>query len=166
MDEEIYQLAAKTGAALRLKNARVATAESCTGGWIAQALTSVPGSSQWFELGVVSYSDRMKETLLAVPRACFAGPTAPGAVSEATIRAMATGALLLSGADYAIASSGVAGPDGGSPAKPVGTVWLAWAARGAEHDDCEALCYVFDGDRFQIRRQSVIAALMGLLQRI
>ncbi|MBM4202077.1 MAG: CinA family protein, partial [Gammaproteobacteria bacterium] len=136
------------------------TAESCTGGGIAEAVTAVAGSSAWFEAGFVTYSNRSKEALLAVPSAtleCF------GAVSEETVRAMAAGALALVAADWAIAVSGIAGPAGGLPDKPVGTVWINWTGRSGF---TRSQRYCFGGDRQAIRQQSVAAALRGLLDVI
>ncbi|MDQ2696486.1 MAG: nicotinamide-nucleotide amidohydrolase family protein, partial [Pseudomonadota bacterium] len=133
------------------------TAESCTGGWIAKVITDVAGSSAWFERGFVTYSNAAKAELLGVAEATLGGH---GAVSGETVAAMAAGALSYSRADLAVAVSGVAGPDGGSPGKPVGTVWLAWAVRGG---GCRTRRYVFAGDREAVRRQAVLAALEGIL---
>jgi nicotinamide-nucleotide amidase len=118
------ELAQMLGQLLMAQNWRITTAESCTGGLIAGALTDVSGSSSWFEQGVVTYSNRAKQNLLGVPSSVF---DEHGAVSEACVMAMASGALRTSGADIAVSVSGVAGPGGGSAEKPVGTVWLAWA---------------------------------------
>ena len=139
------------------------TAESCTGGWIAKALTDVPGSSAAFGYGMVSYSNDAKQSLLGVGEKTLA---ADGAVSEAVVREMVGGALERSGADMGVAVSGIAGPDGGSADKPVGTVWFAWGVRnaGAIAIDCERC--VFDGDRDAVRRQTVIKALDGLQERL
>jgi nicotinamide-nucleotide amidase len=145
-------LARRAGEALAARGWRLATAESCTGGWIAKALTDVPGSSRWLEGGVVSYSNAAKIELLGVPAGVLASE---GAVSEATVRAMAEGARTRFGVDLAVAVSGIAGPDGGSAGKRVGTVWLAWAAPG----DTTAERRVFDGDRSAVRGQSVALAL-------
>ncbi|VVP74654.1 Nicotinamide-nucleotide amidohydrolase PncC [Pseudomonas fluorescens] len=155
--DPITLLATRLGEHLRDLNAQVSTAESCTGGGIAEAITRVPGSSAWFEAGYVTYSNAQKTRQLQVAPALF---DSVGAVSEEVVRAMATGAQAASGARFAVAVSGVAGPDGGSPAKPVGTVWLAWA--DGPHVRCERR--QFDGDREAVRRQTVIAALEGLLQ--
>ena len=155
--DPITLLSTRLGEHLRDLNAQVSTAESCTGGGIAEAITRIPGSSAWFEAGYVTYSNRQKTRQLNVPSMLF---ETVGAVSEEVVRAMAAGARAASGARFAVAVSGVAGPDGGSPAKPVGTVWLAWA------DGLQVRCErrQFDGDREAIRRQTVIAALEGLLQ--
>ena len=155
--KEITQLAAELGRRLQVLNAHVTTAESCTGGGIAEAITRIPGSSAWFEAGYVTYSNRQKTRQLNVPETLF--PKA-GAVSQEVVEAMVRGAQEKSLARFAVAVSGVAGPDGGSPAKPVGTVWLAWG--DGAHVASERRH--FDGDRDAVRRQTVIAALEGLLQ--
>ncbi|GGU81054.1 hypothetical protein GCM10009504_42260 [Pseudomonas laurentiana] len=155
--DPITVLAARLGERLRRFNAHVATAESCTGGGIAEAITRIPGSSAWFEAGYVTYSNAQKTRQLGVPEALFGQV---GAVSQEVVEAMVRGAQAASGARFAVAVSGVAGPDGGSVAKPVGTVWLAWA--DGEHVTTERR--YFDGDRESVRRQTVIAALDGLLQ--
>ena len=159
-DDDLLKLAESLGAELSRRGLTLATAESCTGGWIAKTLTDVAGSSGWFEYGFVTYSNRAKQDLLGV-----AGDTLRqhGAVSDPTVAEMARGALIRSGANVALAVSGVAGPDGGSPEKPVGTVWIAWAwadAAGTHGRTHEAR---FDGDRASVRRQSVTAALVGVL---
>lgn len=137
------------------------TAESCTGGWIAKVCTDLPGSSEWFRGGAVVYSDELKEALLGVrPRTLAAA----GAVSEATVREMAIGALEHLGGEASVAVTGIAGPDGGSPGKPVGTVWFAWAVRGTRGIAVRAGIGRFDGDREQVRRQAVGRALEGLLE--
>ena len=141
----------------------VATAESCTGGWIAKSLTDVPGSSACFGYGIVSYSNDAKTKLLGVSRETL---ETHGAVSEATVREMAAGALAVSGADVAVAVSGVAGPGGGSEDKPVGTVWFAWAMRAADRVETDAERHRLRGDRLAVRRQTVTLALEGLRQRI
>ena len=157
MTNDILDLASKVGRALEAKRLVLATAESCTGGGIAEAITRIPGSSAWFEAGYVTYSNAQKTRQLQVPEALFGQV---GAVSQEVVEAMVRGARAASGARFAVAVSGVAGPDGGSPAKPVGTVWLAWA--DGEHVMSERR--QFDGDRESVRRQTVIAALEGLLQ--
>jgi nicotinamide-nucleotide amidase len=141
----------------------VATAESCTGGWIAKCLTDVAGSSVCFSYGIVSYSNGAKEALLGVAPATL---MQYGAVSEETVREMAKGALHLSGADLAVAVSGIAGPDGGSPDKPVGTVWFGWAWRSGGIINVEATKQVLAGDREGIRMQTVRIALQGVLDRL
>ena len=142
---------------------RLATAESCTGGWIAKVLTDLAGSSAWFERGWVTYSNAAKQEDLGVPGGVLAQQ---GAVSEATVLAMARGALSRAKADCALAVSGVAGPTGGSPEKPVGTVWLAWAWRGPVGPLDAAELHRLAGDREAIRRQTVVLALDGLISRL
>jgi nicotinamide-nucleotide amidase len=139
--------------ALLARRLRLVTAESCTGGLIAGACTALAGSSEWFERGMVSYSNESKTELLGVPADLIARH---GAVSEEVARAMAEGALAHSRADLALAVTGIAGPTGGSPAKPVGTVWLAWARTGAVTG---ARLLQLDGDRAAIRLQTVLLAL-------
>lgn len=149
-------LAVDLGAELEAGAHKVTCAESCTGGGIANAITAVPGSSAWFDMGFVTYSNAAKADLLGVHKAVL---RQYGAVSEPVVSAMAEGALRRSGADLAVAVSGIAGPDGGLLDKPVGTVWLAWAwQRGVE-----ARCCYFDGDREEVRLQAIIAGLEGLL---
>ncbi|MFG0633162.1 CinA family protein [Pseudomonas sp. xss_2] len=155
--DPITVLSARLGEHMRRFNAQVSTAESCTGGGIAEAITRVSGSSAWFEAGYVTYSNRQKTRQLGVPEVLFGQV---GAVSQEVVEAMVRGAQAASGARFAVAVSGVAGPDGGSPAKPVGTVWLAWADGRRVCSECRH----FDGDREAVRRQTVIAALDGLLQ--
>ncbi len=137
----------------------LATAESCTGGWIAQELTALAGSSAWFEAGFVTYSNAAKRQMLGVAAELLT-PGGPGAVSEETVRAMTHGALANSQAAVAVAVSGVAGPGGGSPDKPVGTVWIAWQWE----QKSEARCFHFAGDRRAVRQATVEAALEGLLR--
>jgi nicotinamide-nucleotide amidase len=139
-----------------------ATAESCTGGWIAKAITDIAGSSQWFIEGFVTYSNESKVRRLGVPISVL---NAQGAVSEAVARAMALGALRRSGAQVSMAVTGIAGPDGGVPGKPVGTVWLAWAAKRGKTAHVTAELRRFTGDREAVRRKTVRAALAGLLKR-
>ncbi len=140
-----------------------ATAESCTGGWIAKSITDISGSSGCFAYGLVSYSNGAKESLLGVNPATL---EEHGAVSEAVVREMAQGALSLSGADVAAAVSGVAGPDGGSEEKPVGTVWFAWATRNKDKPEIDAEKRFLKGDREQVRAQAVIISLQGIRERI
>lgn len=154
---EITQLAAELGRRLQILNAHVTTAESCTGGGIAQAITRIPGSSAWFEAGYVTYSNRQKTLQLDVPAELFAEV---GAVSREVVEAMARGAQAKNHAHFSVAVSGVAGPDGGTPNKPVGTVWLAWGVG----ETMIAECRYFPGNRDEVRRQTVKAALEGLLQ--
>jgi nicotinamide-nucleotide amidase len=161
-DVELQQLAGSLGALLRARDATLVTAESCTGGWIAKACTDLAGSSEWFSGGVVAYSNSLKTALLGVPATLL---EAHGAVSEAVVRAMAQGALQRTGATIAVAVSGVAGPAGGTPAKPVGTVWLAWAWRQPDGDPrVETRQASFPGGREEIRRLTVQLALQRLLE--
>jgi len=139
---------------------QLVTAESCTGGWIAKACTDQPGSSQWFRGGVVVYTDELKCALLGVQPGTLAGH---GAVSEATVREMASGALGRLGGDVAVAVSGIAGPDGGTADKPVGTVWFAWAMRAPGGTDVHTAVHLLAGNREQVRRQAVVVALRGIL---
>lgn len=166
-DADLARLAQRAGEGLRAAGLRVALAESCTGGWVAKALTDVAGSSQWFERGYVSYSNEAKQQALGVRAATLA---AHGAVSAAVVAEMAAGALAASGADVAVAVSGVAGPDGGTAEKPVGLVWFAVARRGvpgvtgmtgvAGAARSEERRY--GGDREAVRRAAVAHAL-GLI---
>ncbi len=153
----LTDLAAQLGEVLDRQGRILTTAESCTGGWIAKVITDVPGSSGWFEHGFVSYSNAAKQELLGVTPATL---EQHGAVSAETVAEMAQGALRHSRADLAVAVSGVAGPDGGSLDKPVGTVWLAWVVRDGS---VRTQRQVFPGDRKAVRRQTVIMALKGLL---
>jgi nicotinamide-nucleotide amidase len=155
--ESHERLAAELGRRLRARGWRAATAESCTGGLVAAAITAIAGSSDWFERGFVTYSNDAKRELLDVPPASIAEH---GAVSEAVAQAMAEGALAHSPADCAVSVTGVAGPGGGTPAKPVGLVCFAWARRGAS---TVARTHRLDGDRADVRRASVAIALEGLL---
>lgn len=165
MNDALYKLSQQIGDRLLRNGWQLSTAESCTGGWIARCITDIPGSSQWFESGFITYSNAAKQRQLNVPLAYFVGSNAPGAVSAQTVTAMAQGALAASGAQFAVASSGIAGPGGGSIAKPVGTVWLAWAwSLGEGNSDCIAQVQLFKGDREAVRLRSVQAALTGLLK--
>ncbi len=156
----IYELSRQLGLSLLKQGLHCAVAESCTGGLLAAAITDVAGSSQWFDRGFVTYTNEAKTELLDVPADVIA---AQGAVSEATVRAMAQGVLGRSHAQVSAAISGVAGPGGGSLDKPVGTVWVAWAG-GA--NVTEARSYLFTGTRQEIREQAVQVALEGLLRQI
>lgn len=151
------ELAVALGDALRARHLRVATAESCTGGLVAGAITSVAGSSEWFERGFVTYSNEAKREMLGVPHALI---KTHGAVSEAVARAMAEGALARSAAECAAAVTGVAGPGGGSATKPVGMVCFGFALRGRE---TRVETRRFAGDRAAVRAASVEEALSGLL---
>ena len=159
----LEKLAAAVVAELTAAGKAVATAESCTGGWIAKSITDTPGSSAAFGYGVVSYSNGAKESLLGVGNATI---EAQGAVSEGVVEAMADGVLHLSGADIAVAVSGIAGPDGGTEDKPVGTVWFAWAVRDGAGARIDTSCEHFSGDRELVRELTVAHALQGVLERI
>lgn len=151
-------LAAELGALLAARGWRVSTAESCTGGMVAAAITSVAGSSGWFDAGFVTYSNAMKTALVGVPEALL---VQHGAVSEPVARAMAEGARAKSGADLAVSITGVAGPGGGTPGKPVGMVCFAWAGNNGVETSTRRL----SGDRAAIREASVVVALEGLIER-
>lgn len=159
MDSEILQLSVRAGVLLSAQRKMLASAESCTGGWLAKALTDVPGSSRWFERGFVTYSNAAKTELLGVDESLL---MREGAVSEATVKAMARGALAHSRAQFAVAISGVAGPDGGTPEKPVGVVWLAWMMN--EPSALVTRRLHLEGDRDAVRRAAVIAALEGIIE--
>ncbi len=160
MNEQLLQLSQQLGAQLLQRGWRVATAESCTGGGVAAAITAVPGSSSWFEYGIVSYANSAKQKLLGVREVVL---EREGAVSEAVVIEMAQGAIALSAANIAVAVSGVAGPGGGSPEKPVGTVWFAWVkATGETKTELKS----FGGDRAAVQGQSVIFALQGLINHL
>jgi len=159
-DQELERLAVRVGAHLMDGERRVVTAESCTGGWIGKALTDIPGSSAWYVGGVVAYSNEMKRALLGVSGSTL---KAHGAVSEATALEMAIGALETLGGHVAIAVTGIAGPEGAQPGKPVGTVWFAWAWREGETIGHRVAQEVFAGAREAVRRQSVQRALAEIL---
>jgi nicotinamide-nucleotide amidase len=161
-DRDLARLAARVGRYLLKGELSVATAESCTGGWIAKALTDIAGSSQWFVEGFVTYSNESKVRRLGVPSSVL---KIKGAVSEATVRAMAAGAIRRTGAHLAVAVSGIAGPGGAIPGKPVGTVWLAWAERRGRAIHVAVQLKRFRGDREAVRRKTVRLALEGLLRR-
>lgn len=149
-------LGASVGELLLTRGLSVVAAESCTGGWIAKVLTDVPGSSNWFECGVVAYSYEAKEALLGVQSQTL---ERAGAVSQETVVEMVSGAMARYGASVAVAVTGVAGPGGGTSGKPVGTVWIGWKRRGGY---AHAELFHFDGDREAVRRQTVAAALDGV----
>ena len=161
--ESLQKLSEAVVADLASSAKAVATAESCTGGWIAKSITDVPGSSAVFGYGIVSYSNGAKESILGVKNATI---EEHGAVSEAVVQEMSEGALHLSGADIAVAVSGVAGPDGGTEEKPVGTVWFAWAVRDGSDALIDSSCEHFSGDRELVRELTVAHALQGVLERI
>ena len=158
MSAASLELATRLGALLEARGWRVSTAESCTGGLVAGAITDVAGSSAWFERGFVTYSNAAKTEMLAVRVETLA---AHGAVSEETAREMVAGALERSSADVAVAVTGIAGPSGGSPQKPVGLVCFAW---GRREGAVRALTRRFSGDRAAVREAAVIAALDGLME--
>ncbi|MGH8200278.1 MAG: CinA family protein [Steroidobacteraceae bacterium] len=162
-DTELYELSERVGQELLAAGWRIVTAESCTAGWIAKALTDVPGSSQWVDSGYVTYSNIAKMRDVGVSSRTL---DEHGAVSEATVREMANGALRGAGVEIAIAVSGIAGPDGGTAEKPVGTVWFA--AASPETRGTATICErrQFDGDREQVRRQAVDHALRFVLRRL
>lgn len=157
VDEELERLATDVGFALQSAGLRLVTAESCTGGWVGEAVTAVAGSSDWFDRGFITYSNAAKRDVLGV-----AGITLNqhGAVSEETAREMALGALKHSRAQISVAITGVAGPGGGSADKPVGTVCFAWAKNDAA---LRSERHLLKGDRTEVRRQSVVIALRGIL---
>ncbi len=158
--DKLPALARRIGARLKARSLKLATAESCTGGWIAQAVTSVPGSSEWFDRGFVTYSDESKKELLGVHARTL---SRHGAVSRETAKEMATGALARSRAQIAVAVTGIAGPTGGTKEKPVGMVCFAWSRKGRASGSATRR---FSGGRESVRRKSVIAALQGLLERL
>lgn len=155
-ESSLYELAAEVGQALKAQDLMLATAESCTGGWIAEAMTMVPGSSEWFERGFVTYTYISKRELLGVRDETLGRH---GAVAEEVVREMAQGAIERSHAQVSVAVSGVAGPTGGTPEKPVGTVCFAWGRKGAAP---RSETRRFDGDREAVRRQAVVHALRGV----
>lgn len=159
---DINALAGSVAVALGERNAILATAESCTGGWLAEVLTAQPGASHWFDRGFITYSNGSKMEMLGVSEFTLGSH---GAVSEQTAREMVHGALTNSYADCAVAVTGIAGPGGGTPEKPVGTVWFAWGrkARGSANTVINTRHCEFLGDRESIRRQSVGVCLQGLV---
>ena len=158
--DTLSTLAALAGARLKAAGETLATAESCTGGWVAQSVTAIAGSSEWFERGFITYTDLAKQQMLGVQTVTL---QMHGAVSEPTVREMVAGALARSQGHVALAVSGVAGPSGGTPAKPVGMVCLGWGLRGRE-----PICVTrhFPGDREAVRRLAVMAALEGLIEAL
>ncbi len=152
----LQKLSVRLGSEMRSHGQYLAVAESCTGGWIAKCCTDVAGSSQWFDRGFVTYSNQAKREMVAVSPDTL---VSQGAVSEAVVREMASGALANSQAGISIAVSGIAGPGGGTVEKPVGTVWLAWATG----KKVITLQHCYQGDREAVRRQTVATALQGVL---
>jgi nicotinamide-nucleotide amidase len=160
MSDPVTGLARTLGDACLRRKVWVATAESCTGGAVAEAITRIPGSSSWFDRAFITYTNQAKEQMLAVSRETLRGN---GAVSEDVAAEMASGALAASPADVVVAVTGIAGPGGGTMTKPVGLVWVAWAYRGGP---AQCRRFVFDGDREAVRRQSVLVALQGLIDLV
>ncbi len=158
-NSDIGQLAQQLGKALLQRGATVTTAESCTGGGIAEAITAVPGSSQWFESGYITYANNAKQAMLGVEQHIL---QQYGSVSEQVVSQMAAGALEITGADYAIAVSGIAGPDGGSVEKPVGNVWICCMGPAKNHSQQ----FQFQGDRQAVREQAIKNSLEQLLHQI
>lgn len=156
----LYQLAEEVGRALKARGLMLATAESCTGGWVGEIITAVPGSSHWFERGFITYTNLAKQEMLGVSALTL---SRFGAVSEAAVREMAAGALKNSHAQVSLAISGIAGPGGGSPDKPVGMVCLAW---GLADGSISSETRHFEGDRQAVRGEAVKAALQGILSRL
>ncbi|WP_413662887.1 CinA family protein [Microbulbifer sp. CNSA002] len=159
---EIIELARELGGELEKRDWRVTSAESCTGGAIAAAITSIAGASNWFDGSIVSYANRIKNGVLGVDSNDL---KQFGAVSEPVVRQMACGVLAMMDANLAVAVSGIAGPDGGTAEKPVGTVWIAWAhAEGQEPVQIDAKCFLFSGNRAEVQSQTVVEALKGMLK--
>ena len=158
-DSELMHLSERIGQALKARGATVTTAESCTGGWVAKVITDIAGSSAWFERGFVTYSNEAKSQMIGVKPATL---EQHGAVSEPVVVEMAIGAIKAARADYAISISGIAGPDGGTASKPVGTVWFGFASAAGEGI---TRCECFSGDRENVRRQATAYALQTLWQQ-
>jgi len=161
-EKALTVLVQQVAARLLAMGGALVTAESCTGGWVGKACTDLPGSSRWFRGGAIVYDNELKTRLTGVQAATL---ERHGAVSEATVREMARGALERLGGTISVAVSGVAGPDGGTTDKPVGTVWFGWALRRGESLDITAEHHLLPGDRDDVRRESVALALRGVLQR-
>ena len=155
-DLELQQLAARLGECLLAQNMRLATAESCTGGWLAKIITDLPGSSSWFNGSMVTYSNEAKQQILGVQKRTL---DEFGAVSGETVQEMSNGVLTHMEADIALSISGIAGPGGGSADKPVGLVWFSWGRKG---ESVLTESFKFEGDREAVRRQAVEKALMLL----
>jgi len=160
-DQALYDLAERVGQALKAARRVAVTAESCTGGWVAKMLTDIAGSSAWFDRGFVTYSNEAKREHLGVSARVL---KVQGAVSEETARQMARGALRAAGGNVAVAITGIAGPDGGTPEKPVGTVWFGIASLVGRKVEISAVRKRFDGGREAVRRQSVEQALRMMLR--
>ncbi len=159
-DDRLCDLAGEVARRLTAHHCVLVTAESCTGGWLGKLCTDLPGSSNWYAGGAIVYSNALKQTLLGVRTETLA---AGGAVSEAVVSEMAFGALQRLGGDIAVAISGIAGPDGGTQDKPVGTVWIAWARRDGGERRLRTAGLWLPGGRDAVRRQALAAALRGLL---
>jgi len=161
-EKTLTALVQQVAARLLAARGALVTAESCTGGWVGKACTDLPGSSQWFRGGAIVYDNDLKTRLVGVRQVTL---ERHGAVSEATVLEMARGALESLGGTISVAVSGVAGPDGGTPQKPVGTIWFGWALHRGEALEVTAEHHVLPGDRDDIRREAVALALRGVLQR-
>lgn len=159
MNDDIYRLVEDLGRKLTARGMTLATAESCTGGLIGHMLTSVSGSSEWYLGGVVAYADEVKQKLLGVPASALDDY---GAVSEKVVRFMARGACRTVGAAVGVSVSGIAGPTGGTPEKPVGAVWIGWDTG----EELDAELFHFEGSRDEIKHKSAGAAIKGLLARL
>lgn len=159
MNEALLERIGKVGELLRARGLWLCTAESCTGGLVAATLTDVAGSSEWFRGAVVAYANEVKQACLGVPGEAL---MAHGAVSGPVVLAMARGACAALGAQCSVAVSGIAGPGGGTPDKPVGTVWMAWSVDG----ELDARVFRFEGDRARVKAQTVEAAVAGLMERL
>lgn len=157
-DHTLYQLSNHVADCLRARQWRLASAESCTGGWLAKCCTDIAGSSTWFDRGFVTYSNPSKQELIHVSADTL---EQFGAVSEQVASQMAEGTLANSNADISVAITGIAGPDGGSSDKPIGTVWFAWAVKNSA---VITICHHFTGDRNAVRRQAVKIALEGIIK--
>ena len=162
MQESIAALAVQLGLALKERGWLACTAESCTGGGVAYAITEISGSSAWFDRGFVTYTNQAKQQMLGVPSELI---LAHGAVSAEVVAVMAAGALAHSSAQLSVAISGIAGPLGGTPEKPVGTVWMGWARSGGE-EPIRTRCFQFAGVRHQVREQAIVMALQGMCEFI
>lgn len=156
--DNLETLAEQVGAALKSRSLMLASAESCTGGWVGEAVTAVAGSAHWFDRGFITYTNESKQEMLGVSEKTLAEY---GAVSEQTVREMVAGALKHSHAQVALAISGIAGPSGATPGKPVGMVCIAWGLRSGAG---RAQTFFFKGNRAEVRRQAVVAALRGVLE--
>ena len=156
-EDDITVMAQEMGRIAKRRGIMIATAESCTGGGIAAAITRIPGSAKWFDRGFVTYHNLAKHQMLGVREATL---HKYGAVSEPVARQMAAGALRRSQATVSVAVTGIAGPTGGTREKPVGTVWFAWAAK---NNPVQSRMFRFEGDRYEVRRQTVAMALQGII---